>query len=83
MNLQKAAHNTLTLVLERSRYGAKRDLCGKTPGHAIWMLKGIQDGYIEGEKAHRWLGYSQAIVVIEGILSLSTCKNINTESDMY
>ena len=60
MNIQKAALNVLRGLGD---YTDKRDPEGKTVAHAYWMLQGIAQGYIQHEKAHRWLGYAQGIIV--------------------
>jgi len=73
MNTRKAAAKTLvfvTVLPERSASGV-----GKA--HAAWMLKGISEGYIGDEKAHRWLGYAQAILVQEKLASLADMKRAN------
>lgn len=46
--------------------------------HVTWMLQGIVKEYITGEKAHRWLGWAQAVISIhqEG-MPLETFKEIN------
>ena len=46
--------------------------------HVQWMLKGIIDGYIKGEKAHRWIGWAQAVIHIhQEDMPLETFKEIN------
>ena len=57
-----------------------RDPDGKTKSHAHWMLIGLREGYVKGDKAHRWLGYAQAIIVSHGHLSLNDMKEINRDS---
>jgi len=54
-----------------------RDPRGRSINHAKWMLEGIAWGYVQGEKAHRWLGYAQAIVVEQGFATLDKVKEIN------
>ena len=56
---------------------AKQDVDGATLEHAIWMLQGIIEGYVTGEKAHRWLGYAQALVVVIGGVPLDGLLEIN------
>ncbi|MEE9395289.1 MAG: hypothetical protein V3W41_22585 [Planctomycetota bacterium] len=78
MNTAEAARQTLTKSNIRNG-GGPFDRCHTGMGieHAGWMLTEIGLGNITGEKAHRWLGYAQAIVVNFGYLSLYDCKNIN------
>ena len=46
--------------------------------HVKWMLQGIADGYITGEKAHRWLGWAQAVIHIhQEDMPLDVFKEIN------
>ncbi len=54
-----------------------KDSRGKLIGHAKWLLIGIASEYIEGEKAHRWLGYAQALMVLHEKASLSDMKQSN------
>jgi hypothetical protein len=50
--------------------------------HIEWMLKGIEDGYIKGEKAHRWLGWAQAVIHIhQDKMPLDTFKSFNRNDD--
>jgi predicted nucleic acid-binding OB-fold protein len=75
MNIIKAAENT------RNQIGAissNRDSEGCTLEHAAWMLDGIIAGYIQHEKAHRWLGYAQALMVLQlEVMDLREMKSIN------
>ena len=73
MNTQKVATN----ILEGIGGKAKRDDHGQSTDHARWMLKGIADGYIQHEKAHRWLGYAQGILVASDLVQLSDMKAAN------
>jgi len=46
--------------------------------HIQWMLRGIVDGYVTGEKAHRWIGWAQAVIHIHHEeMPLETFKEIN------
>jgi len=48
--------------------------------HVEWMLKGIVDGYIKGEKAHRWIGWAQAVIHIhQEDVPLEHFKEINKQ----
>ena len=73
MNIQKVAQT----LLDDVGFTAKRDEHGRTVEHALWMLLGIASGYIQNEKAHRWLGYAQGILVHTDIVTLSDMKDAN------
>ena len=73
MNIQLAA----TLTLDGQEGRVQRDSSGNSIEHARWMLSGIIEGYIQHEKAHRWLGYAQALIVMLGESSLDEMKRIN------
>ena len=73
MNIQLAAD----LTLNRLDCESERKPSGKGITHARWMLEGIEAGYIQGEKAHRWLGYAQAIVVECNAATLDEMKAAN------
>ena len=45
--------------------------------HLFDMLDAIIDGTIGGEKAHRWLGWVQAIMCVQGAATLEQLKDIN------
>ena len=46
--------------------------------HVEWMLKGIIEGYIKGEKGHRWIGWAQAVIHIhQEDMPLEIFKEIN------
>jgi len=82
MNVEEAAKQTVGQVFDIIRgLEVKRAADGRGLSHAVWMLEGIGLGYIQHEKAHRWLGYSQAIIVELKLLSLEEMKNINLKSD--
>lgn len=56
---------------------AEKDLEGKSLEHAAWMLEEIVSKKIEGEKAHRWLGYAQGLLVLEGKATMADFREIN------
>ncbi len=78
MNIVIAARNT---IKNFDSPAASRDPYGRTIEHAIWMLAGISMGYVKDEKGHRWLGYAQALIVGDGLLTLKEVKRINKGSD--
>lgn len=77
INALKAAVGTLNFlgVVEE-----KRDKEGKTLEHVAWMLGQIIDREIEGEKAHRWLGYAQGLMVLEGKATMRDFAEANKEA---
>lgn len=87
MNTQTAATSLLELLkvpalsfLPPSPSHSQRNPEAKGVPHAIWMLEGIADGYVQYDKAHRWLGYAQALLVCDGILTVDQAKGINKAS---
>lgn len=74
MDVERAAKNTLAYIGDTEPSRASK---GDTLQHAAWMLHGIILGYVQHEKAHRWLGYAQAILVLSAVISLSDAKRIN------
>ena len=78
MNIKRAAELTREYVAGavalQSDDGAGED-------HAAYMLDGILKGYIQHEKAHRWLGYAQALLVSNGVATLDEMKAVNKEAD--
>lgn len=49
-------------------------------GHIAYMIIKILSGGVEGEKAHRWLGYIQGVLVARGFASLDEMKEVNKSS---
>lgn len=77
MDVKAAAQATRDLI---SSSQLEYDVEGKTLGHVFWMLTGIMEGYIQYDKAHRWLGYAQGVLVRAGVVTLSDVKRVNKES---
>ena len=48
--------------------------------HLHEMVNKIICGEISGEKAHRWLGYLQGVIVVGGVASLEQIKQISKGS---
>ena len=48
---------------------------GKT--HMIYMCSKIMVGDVEGEKAHRWIGWIQGCLYMNGAASLEEMKLVN------
>lgn len=92
MNVQVAASRTLEFLAGEFRSSETEHMpqpeksdYGNTLEHAVWMLEGISDGYIQYEKAHRWLGWAQCLVVVltsdAGVgIRLEHMKCINKDS---
>ena len=79
MDIKKAARNTINAAGLKDTLPVRNDE-GNTVEHALWMLHGITNGYIQHEKAHRWLGYAQAILVVREYIDLTTAKNCNRQA---
>jgi len=47
--------------------------------HLLEMVEKIETGIVTGEKAHRWLGYLQGVLVATGGTSLEKMKATNLE----
>lgn len=45
--------------------------------HLVWMLDGIIQGYIQHEKAHRWIGFVQGVLVGRNLATVEHLKKIN------
>lgn len=45
--------------------------------HVAAMLTSIESGAVSGEKAHRWLGWAQAVICCRGGATLEEFKSIN------
>lgn len=72
---------TLNAALSRAPLPRpERHLSGLTTAHAVWLLAELQDGRVTGEKSHRWLGWAQAILAVNGLLSLEEAKKANQEA---
>ena len=55
---------------------------GKSPGHAAHMLSQIYWGKVVGNKAHRWLGWAQCLLVMHGLTTLEQMKQANREASL-
>ncbi len=74
MDIKEAALQTRNQFLVAVKYSEKE---GCDREHIEWMLNGIIHGYITGEKAHRWLGWAQAIICAFDSATLAKLKIIN------
>lgn len=73
----KVAAEIMLAHTQDGQYGSERSAAGATPEHAVWMLNQIVDGEVEHDKAHRWIGYAQGVLVSEKVVSLEQCKAAN------
>ena len=78
MNLIKSAESMHPFierlkVLSSSVYGDN----STSIEHLEEMLMAIETGMIDGEKAHRWLGWIQGVVVCRGGATLEEMKKVN------
>ncbi|MBW2675105.1 MAG: hypothetical protein JRD89_17130 [Deltaproteobacteria bacterium] len=81
MNVQKAAREMRQIIKNCDpAFEPARSEDGKGVDHALWMLEGIIAGYIQHEKGHRWLGYAQAICVVEEVGTLDDMKQTNVSA---
>ena len=74
MNIQTAAASTIGIAIESSRWPTQGPI---SRSHVQDMLERIECGEIEGEEAHRWLGWAQAACVAAGVATLDDVKAIN------
>lgn len=74
MNVSKAALLTgLEIYTSKAEEGDSP--VGKS--HLFEMTSKIISGQVTGEKAHRWLGYIQGVLVASGSVTLEQVKKIN------
>ena len=78
MDIKKAALDTA------SKLDGFKDVFGVSESlnvdHLKYMEAQIDCGDVEGEKAHRWLGWLQACVCSLGLATLEELKQINHEA---
>ncbi len=79
MNIKKAAKDTLTLIINDND-ATWSNIPSLSKPHVKRLCLAIIDGEVEGDKAHRWLGWAQCAVVGAGICSLDHMKEINKQS---
>jgi len=73
----EAAANSLILLLGCITHG---DLGPLSVEHASMMLWSIVCGEVKGDKAHRWLGWAQAVICFRGGANLEHLKSINQDA---
>lgn len=80
MDIKEAAINTKALMKMKDWPEQQFMADADSPDsflHIQWMLDGIILGYIQHEKAHRWLGWAQAAICIHQEIELSELKKVN------
>lgn len=58
----------------------EKDPEGRGIKHVKFMLNEIASERVKHEKAHRWLGYAQGMLVSSESFTLDQCKQINVEA---
>ena len=80
MNVIKAAQDTIDFA-HKDKCSIKikphRHKYGIGYNHAVWMLEEIVSGNVQNDKANRWLGYAQALLV--NFITLEKLRNINDQ----
>lgn len=78
MDTKIAAENLMEIISDHEPDKiASRSTDGRGTPHALWMLEGIAQGYVQGEKAHRWVGYVQGMMVTLALATLEEMKAVN------
>ena len=77
MSIKQTADNMLGYI---TNIPTQKTTKGLTLAHAKWMLEGISREYVKGDKAHRWLGWAQAILCQYSVVDLDTLKTMNKGS---
>lgn len=82
MNVKQAAENTLSLwsKAQKSIPEPEQTTHGTTEAHVRYVLEQLMDGQVNGEKAHRWLGWAQGWLVARDKITLDDCKYANVLS---
>ena len=78
MDMDKVVNGLRELIKSK-----KGDLLLPVPGrmtdqdHLLWMLEQIDNGSVTGEKAHRWVGYIQGVVVLCRLTEVKDMRTLN------
>lgn len=48
---------------------------GTSLGHLRWMIQHLLNDFAQDEKAHRWLGFIQGIMVANGLITVTEERN--------
>lgn len=74
MNIRSIAA-ACRIYIDKSNAPEHNDDFGKD--HMRDMIHAIESGIVSGEKAHRWLGYLQGVLVATGGCTLQEMKDLN------
>lgn len=78
--------NVIRVAADLHQFIEGKDWDGANPHstwvHLRWMLTGIMNKSVAGEKAHRWIGYVQGVLVAYNAASLEEMKRINAEGKL-
>ena len=80
MNVQRAAQRTVDSFVAAVPRQDASTRPKATLAHLRWMNDRIQSSEVSGEKAHRWLGWMQAVVYLGGRATIEQLKQVNFES---
>lgn len=75
---QKLAQATLDLFNcfgPTHKFSQENAGCSKE--HIVQMLEEVVYGEVTGNKAHRFIGWAQGVLCLEGFLTLDDARNIN------
>lgn len=80
MDVKLAAQRTTDSHVRAINLGRDSALPKATVAHLLYMNANIQEGIVAGDKAHRWLGWMQAVVYLAGAASHDDLQQINRTS---
>ncbi len=82
MNVKTAAMKLRDLLSEMNQQNdievAKKQECDII--HLVWMCYEIINGHVKSDKAHRWIGYIQGVLVMRNLTTLEKMKELNKTS---
>lgn len=79
-DVRKAAQTTYDAVQSNYYDILRSNEESLTKEHLLWMLNQIMSGEVEGEKAHRWLGWVWGVSCAAGVGDLEDFKDISSGS---
>ena len=75
---QKLAQGTLDVYhWFDASHTFSQDSPGCTQEHIVKILEQVVYGEVTGAKAHRFIGWAQGVLCMEGYLTLNDARNIN------
>lgn len=80
MNPHIAARRTMVNFKFPEGCLPKQSQQGEGLDHCLFMLREVAERRVIGEKAHRWLGYAQAMLILAGRASLRAMKELNRDA---